>query len=173
MTATKDDASRRAARRRMAERADAARAELIVEITEAAARIAAAQLPEGGPAFRNDGVLRLLTTIARAPYCCSLSDVGRLMKISRQHAQRLAQEAELAGFVELARNHDDRRIVQLLITPRGRAEIDRANRSSKLWLAELLLGLDRTRLQIATHVVRVIRQRLVRNEQLLSNRRRR
>lgn len=157
----------------MAERADAERTELIVEIVEAAARIAAATLPDGGPAFRNDGVLRLLTTIARAPYCCSLSDIGRLLKISRQHAQRLAQEAERAGFVELARNHDDRRIVQLLITPRGRAENDRANRSSKLWLAELLLGLDRTRLQIATRVVRGIRQRLLRKEAILSARRRR
>jgi DNA-binding MarR family transcriptional regulator len=164
MTARFDDSESRSARRRKGERWDAAQADLIFEITETAARIAAARSPNGDAVVRTDAVRGLLSTIARSHYCCSLSDVGRLMKVSRQHAQRLARAAERAGVVELARNHDDRRIVQLLLTPRGRSEIDRARRDTKMWTAQLLLGLDMPRLLTATHVVRVIRQRLVRDE---------
>jgi DNA-binding MarR family transcriptional regulator len=77
---------------------------------------------------------------------------------------RLAREAERARVVELARNPDDRRIVQLLLTPRGRSAIDLAHRDQQMWTARLLLGLDLARLLTATHAVRVIRHRLVREE---------
>jgi len=89
-------------------------AELIEEIAEAAEKIAAATGPHDELVYRADPVWRLLTTIERSSYCCSLSDVARLMKISRQHAQRVGFEAAHAGLVELAPNDDDRRIVQLL-----------------------------------------------------------
>lgn len=80
-----------------------------------------------------------------------MSDVGRLLEISRQHAQRLARKAELAGAIELVRNHDDRRIVQLLLTPRGRSELKYARREEKMWIAALLLGLDMPHMATATH----------------------
>jgi DNA-binding MarR family transcriptional regulator len=163
MPARFDDSESRSARRRKGERWDAAQADLIFEITETAARIAAARGPNGDAVVRTGAVWGLLSTIARSHYCCSLSDVGRLMKVSRQRVQRLARAAERTGVVELARNHDDRRIVQLLLTRRGRSEIDAARRDAKMWTARLLLGLDMPRLMTATHVVRVIHQRLVRD----------
>jgi DNA-binding MarR family transcriptional regulator len=159
-----EESDDKARRRRMGERWDAARADLIYEITAAAAKIAAAKHPTGEPVVRTDAVSALLSTIVRSRYCCCLSDVGRLMNVSRQHAQRLAREAERARLVELARNPDDRRIVQVLLTPRGRSAIDRAQRDEKTWAATLLLGLDLPRLVAATHVVRVIRLRLAREE---------
>jgi DNA-binding MarR family transcriptional regulator len=155
----------RAERRRAADRLAAQEAELIEEIVEAAEKIAAAKIAAAmGPnhelMYRTDPVWRLLTMIERAPYCCSLSDVARLMKISRQHAQRLGFEAARAGLVELASNDHDRRIVQLLLTERGRSEILQARHHRRIWIARLLLGLDTPRLLTATRVVRVIRQRL-------------
>jgi len=97
---------------------------------------------------------------------------ARLMKISRQHAQRVGFEAAHAGLVELAPNDDDRRIVQLLLTERGRAEIARARQQRGTWIARVLLGLDIPRLLGATHVVRVIRQRLAQAERERRDRRR-
>jgi DNA-binding MarR family transcriptional regulator len=154
----------RSARRRKSDQWAATQAELIDEITGAAARIAAAKDPAGDPVFRTDAVWALLSTIDRSHYCCCLSDVGRLMMTSRQHAQRLALKAEDLGMLELARNPDDRRIVQLFLTKRGRDELAHARSQRSIWTARLLLGLDRVRLMTATHVVRVIRQRLARDE---------
>jgi DNA-binding MarR family transcriptional regulator len=154
----------RAERRRIAERQAGQEAELIDEIADAARGIAVAIGPNNEFVYRTDPVWRLLTTIEQSNYCCSLSDVGRLMKISRQHAQRLGVEAAHAGLVERAPNDDDRRIVQLLLTEGGRAEIVQARRTRSIWIARLLLGLDRTRMLAATHVVRVIRQRLAQME---------
>ena len=158
----------RAERRRAADRLAAQEAELIEEIVEAAEKIAAAKVAAAGSShelvFRTDPVWRLLTTIERSPYCCSLSDVARLVKISRQHSQRVAFDAAHAGLVELAPNDRDRRIVQLLLTERGRAAIARARHHRRIWTARLLLGLDAPRLLEATHVVRVIRQRLAQAE---------
>jgi DNA-binding MarR family transcriptional regulator len=153
-----------AERRRAAERLAAQEAELIEEIAEAAEKIAAATGSTRELVYRTDPGWKLLTTIERSQYCCSHSDVARLMKISRQYAQRLGIEASRAGFVELTPNDQDRRIVQLLLTKRGRAEIDRARRRRRIWTARLLLGLDTPRLLAATHVVRVIRQRLAQAE---------
>jgi DNA-binding MarR family transcriptional regulator len=168
VTSELNESDDKARRRRMREGWDAAQADLIYEITAAAAKIAAAKHPSGDPSgepvFRTDAVSALLSAIARSHYCCCLADVGRLMDISRQQAQRLAREAERRQLVELARNPDDRRIVQVLLTADGRSAIERARRDGKTWAATLLLGLDMPRLVTATHVVRVIRQRLARAE---------
>jgi DNA-binding MarR family transcriptional regulator len=114
--------------------------------------------------YRTDPVWKLLTTVERSQYCCSISDAARLMKISRQHAHRVAFTAARAGLVELATNEHDRRILQLLLTERGRAEIAHARHQRRIWTARLLLGLDTPRLLTATKVVRVIRQRLAQTE---------
>ena len=80
----------KAERLRMTEQHATQQAELIEEIAEAAEKIAAARSMTGDPVFRTDPVWALLKTVERAPYCCSFSDLGRLMKISRQHARRVA-----------------------------------------------------------------------------------
>jgi len=54
--------------------------------------------------------------------------------------------------------------VQLLLTPSARSQLAAARSAERLWLAELLLGLERRDMQTATHVLRVIRQRLLRND---------
>ena len=153
-----------AERRRVSERHATQQAELIEEIAEAAEKIADARGMMGDPVFRTDPVWALLKAVERAPYCCSFSDIGRLMNISRQHARRIAFMAASRGLLELAPNDHDRRILQLLLTESGRAELTRVRHHRRIWAAQLLLGLDTPRLLAATHVVRVIRQRLARAE---------
>jgi DNA-binding MarR family transcriptional regulator len=148
----------------MSERHAIRQAELIEEISEAAEKIAAARNMIGEPVFRTDPVWALLKTIERAPYCCSFADIGRLMKTSRQYAPRIGFVAASRGLVELAPNDHDRRILQLLLTQHGRDELGRVRHDRRIWTAQLLLGLDTPRLQTATHVVRVIRQRLAQAE---------
>jgi DNA-binding MarR family transcriptional regulator len=147
-------------RRRMSERLATRQSDLIEEVSEGGACFAAARNILGEPVYRNDPVWALLKTVERAPYCCSFADMGRLMKISRQHARRLGFVAAQRGLVELALNDHDRRIVQILLTKAGRGELSRVRQQRRIWAARLLLGLDTPRLLMATHVVRVIRQRL-------------
>jgi len=58
----------------------------------------------------------------------------------------------------------DRRIVQVFLTRASRAELDAARSAEKIWAACLLLGLDEHTMATTTRVLRVIRQRLLRDE---------
>ena len=69
-----------------------------------------------------------------------------------------------AGRVELLPNPDDRRILQVFLTPRGRAALAGLRTAEGIWLQMLLAGLADRRIVAVTHVLRVIRQRLQRDE---------
>jgi DNA-binding MarR family transcriptional regulator len=135
----------------------------VVEITNAARRIAEARDLFGEPVFRTDGVWRVLTTVARSSYCLAIADLGRALGVSKQVAHRLAHAAALAHVVELAPNPQDKRILQARLTPRGRAELAAAKTAEAIWLTTLLNGLGDHELAAAAHVVTVIRQRLERD----------
>lgn len=108
--------------------------------------------------------------IERSPYCLAIADLGRLLRIRRKSANDLAHMAARAGFVELAPNPDDRRILQVLLTPRGRAEPAAARSVETIWRAALLDGLADQPMATATHVVRTMRQRLERDARELAQR---
>jgi DNA-binding MarR family transcriptional regulator len=152
------------------ERRHAAARELIEEIASAARNLAAARDWAGDPVFRTDGVWRVLTTVARSPYCLAIADLARALGVRRQVAHELAHAAARAGVIELARNHQDKRILQALLTPRGRAELAAAASGESLWRATLLLGLGDHEMAAATHAVRVVRQRLERAARELARR---
>jgi hypothetical protein len=126
----------------MFERHRSEQRELIDEITSAARCIAEARDPSGQRVFRTDGVWR-----------------------------ELAHEAARRELIELATNHQDRRILQALLTARGRAELAAARSAQSIWLATLLNGLGHHELATTTHVVKVIRQRLERDARELAARR--
>lgn len=152
--------------------AQLARCELIEEVVATAEHLAAARDLDGETIVRTDPVWRLLVTLERSSYCCSISDAARLLSLSRQRAHQTARDAERARLVGLATNPDDRRIVQVLLTRSGRAELA-ATRSREVgWLNTLLNGLDDRRLAVTAHVLRVIRQRLQRTERACPPRRR-
>ena len=144
--------------------------DLIYEIATAAERLAAARDPHGEPIFRTDGVWRVLTTVARSPYCLAIAGLARALKIRRQSAHELAHAAARAGIIELVPNPQDKRILQVLLTPRGRAAIAAAHAAEAIWLATLLNGLGDHHLAATTQVVRVIRQRLERDARELARR---
>ena len=134
--------------------------DLIDEITSAARRIAEARDWNGEPLYRTDGIWRVLATVANSPYCLAIADLARALKVRKQTAHEIAHEAARAQVIELAPNPNDKRILQLLLTPRGRAELAAARTAENVWLATLLNGLDDQELKATTVVIRVIRQRL-------------
>ena len=138
--------------------------ELIEEIVWAGRCIAAARHRNGDPIAPTDAVSSLLVALERSSYCCSISDVARLLHVSRQSAHETVRKAERARLVDLLTNPDDRRILQLVLTPAGRSALKWMWMAESTWLAELLIGLDQHRRATALQVVRVIRQRLLRNE---------
>jgi DNA-binding MarR family transcriptional regulator len=141
-----------------------AEAELIQEILSAAERISLARLSTGEPIYRTDCMWKMLKAVQSSRYCCAIADVARLLHVSRQRAHQVAYEAERRGNVSLMKNPDDRRIVQIFLTPAARSDLAAARSTERRWLAELLLGLDEHRMAVATHVLRVIRLRLLRAE---------
>jgi hypothetical protein len=104
-------------RRRVAEN------ELIGEITTAARLIAGGRDWYRDPVFRTDGVWRVVTTVASSSYCLAIADLARALGVRRPVAHELAHEAARTGLIELASNPHDKRILQALLTARGRAEL--------------------------------------------------
>jgi DNA-binding MarR family transcriptional regulator len=136
--------------------------DLIYEIDRAARAIADARDLAGRPVYRTDPVWRVLSTVAHSDYCLAIADLGRAMRVRKQAAHELAHAAVRAGVVDLEPNPQDKRILQLLLTPYGRSQLAAADSAERLWLATVLNGLGDRELAATTHVVRVIRQRLER-----------
>jgi DNA-binding MarR family transcriptional regulator len=144
--------------------------ELIDEIAIAAERLASARDWHGDPVYRSDGIWRVLATVGSSPYCLAIADLARALGVRRQVAHDLAHAAERAGVVELASNPQDKRILQALLTPRGRAELAAVRTTQAIWRATVLNGLGDREMAATTHVVRVIRQRLERDARELAER---
>jgi DNA-binding MarR family transcriptional regulator len=138
--------------------------ELIHEVTATAAAIAAARDFAGEPVVRGDARWRMLCAIECSRWCLSIADLARDMRISRQAAQQLAIAGERAGDIELLYNPDDRRIRQLQLTGKGKAELERSRSRERTWVAALLNGLGRHEMRATTHILRVIRHRLLRDD---------
>jgi len=152
------------------QRRSAAESELIDEITTAARRIADARDSYGEPIFRSDRAWRVIHAVATSRYCLTITDLARALGVRKQVAHELAHAAALVGVIELAPNHQDKRILQALLTPRGRAAIAAAHAAEAVWLATLLNGLGDHHLAATTQVVKVIRQRPERDARELARR---
>ena len=137
--------------------------DLIYEITNAAQRITAARDRNGDRVYRTDGIWRVLATVASSPYCLAIADLARALGVRKQTAHQLAHAAARARVIELAPNPQDKRILQALVTPRGRAALAAARTGESGWLAALFNGLGDHELKATLRVVRVIRQRLERD----------
>lgn len=175
MSTENDDSHERQRRARslLAARARLEQVELIEEIVATAARITAARSFDGEPIVRVDAVWRLLFALERSRYCWSISDAARALRMRRQSAHETACRAEVAGLVELAHNPDDRRIVQIVLTRAGRAALATTRSIESRWRNVLLNGLEGHRLVTTVHVLRVIRERLMRDERARGERERR
>jgi len=110
----------------------------------------------------------VLATVASSPYCLAIADLGRALRVRKQTARELAHAAVRARVIELEPNPQDKRILQALLTPKGRAELAAAKIAENAWLATLLNGLGDHELKATLRVVRVIRQRLERDARELA-----
>ena len=137
--------------------------DLIDEITTAAERIAAARDWNAEPVYRTDGVWRVLATVAKSHYCLAIADVARALRVRKQVAHQLAHEAVRARVIELVPHPQDKRLLQAVVTPQGRAALAAARTAAEIWLVTLLNGLGDHDLKATLRVVRVIRQRLERD----------
>ena len=143
------------------------------EITATAEAIADARSVHGEQIIRTDAPWRVVEAVAHSHYCLAIADVARVLGVARQTAHPFVHAAARQGFLELMPNPHDRRILQLLLTPRGKAELSVANRRESSWLNALLNGLGDRDMAVATHVLRIIRQRLQRDARELARRKRR
>ena len=141
-----------------------AETELIHEIVATAERTASARGLGGERILRTDALWSLLVALERSYYCCSVSDVARLLGIRRQAAHETARRAELVGAVDLLKNPDDRRIVQIVLTRAGRSRLATARSAERSWARVLLNGLEVRQMGATAHDLRVIRHRLLRDE---------
>jgi DNA-binding MarR family transcriptional regulator len=139
-------------------------AALVDEIIATGARLSGARQEGGDSILRADAEWRLLRALERTSYRLSISDVGRELRMSRQAAHELVRSVAAKDLIELLTNPDDRRLVQVRLAPLGRAMLADWRAGEALWVITLLNGLDRRTIRATTHILYVIRQRLVRNE---------
>lgn len=110
---------------------------------------------------------RLLRAIEHCGGAPTFTDLGRLLRMSRQAARGHALAAERAGVVELFQAPEDRRAWQVALTPSGRRALEQHRIPQFAWIATLLNGLEPSKMRSTQYVLRVIRLRLERYEREL------
>ena len=126
------------------------------EIIRAADCLRDADAFDGASALQLGPRWRLLRAIERCGGAPTFSDLGRLLDMSRQGAREQALEAAETGVVELFPAHDDRRALQVMLTPAGRRALEAQRMPDSVWLFTLLNGLDPAAMRGTEHVLRVI-----------------
>ena len=132
------------------------------EILAVADSLRDARSLDGEPALHLGPRWRLLRAIERCGGAPTFSDLGRLLGMSRQAARELALKTARQRLVELFPAHDDRRALQVMLTPRGRTELEAQRMPKVAWLLTLLN--EPPAMRATNHVLRVIRLRLERYE---------
>jgi DNA-binding MarR family transcriptional regulator len=132
------------------------------EIVRTADCLQEAKAFDGEPALFFGARWRLLRAIERSGGAPTFSDCARSLRISRQAARELAIKAARGGVVELLTAPDDRRVIQVALTPAGRRMLERQRMPQFSWVFTLLNGLDDDAMRETHHVLEVIRRRLER-----------
>ena len=134
----------------------------LYEIVRTAEALKEAKALDGEPALYFGARWRLLRAIERCGGAPTFSHLGRVLRISRQAARELAVNSAAAGVVELFPAPDDRRALQVALTPAGRRELERQRMPQFSWTFTLLNGLEEQAMRETNHVLDVIRRRLER-----------
>jgi DNA-binding MarR family transcriptional regulator len=129
-------------------------------IVDTANRVRAARDFSGSPALRFDRGWALLQAIERCGGCPSIADVARLLRMTRQSAGELVRRAERTGAVELFAHPQDRRVIQVALSPLGRQTLETYRYPDIGWIFTLLNGLEAPRMRSTAHVLHVIARRL-------------
>ena len=113
------------------------------EIVRVADCLREARAFDGEPALHFGARWQLLRAIERCGGAPTFADLARLLKMSRQAAREQALKTAEAGFVELFVAPDDRRLLQVALTPAGRRELERQRMPDFGWVFTLLKGSSR------------------------------
>lgn len=94
----------------------------------------------------------------------TVAQIGRAMGLTRQAVQRVVNELEADGIVELVDNPEHRRARLVRLTPEGRNRLDEATRRQAGWVNRLSRGVHPDTAQRALELVSLLRQRLEHDE---------
>jgi DNA-binding MarR family transcriptional regulator len=97
----------------------------LYEIVRTADALKEARAFDSDPALYFGARWRVLRAIERHGGAPTFAGLARSLGISRQAARELAVKASNAGVVELLTRPDDRRALQVALTPAGRRELER------------------------------------------------
>lgn len=150
----------RARRRALFRRHHVAATAFLHEILLTAEALERARNLDGEPAMHLDPQSRVLRAIERCGGAPTFTDLGRLLRISRQAAREHALAAVKTGVVELYQAPNDRRAWQVALTPAGRRQLEQQRMPQFAWLGTLLSGLKPEAMRSTEHVLHVIRLRL-------------
>ena len=134
----------------------------LYDIVATAERLKSARAFDGSTPLRFDRNYELLLAIERCGGCPSFSDLARLIRVTRQSARKLILAAEQFGLVELFPDPDDRRVLQVAMTPSGRRVLEAGKLPDSGWVFTLLSGLEPATMRATGNALRAIRQRLER-----------
>jgi len=105
---------------------------------------------------------KALAVIARTSFTLSISQLARQLRRSRQSVHTLALSLEKAGWIRFLPNRDDRRLLQMEITPRGRILLTAAEERFNAWLLTMAYDLDDRELRALVGTLRSVRARFAR-----------
>ena len=106
---------------------------------------------------------KALATIERSSWMLSISDLARRLRIARQSAHALVANLDRRGLVRLSPNPEDRRLIQIEITPNGKEALHAAELRLHQWLQIMTVDLDDRELCRLIQTLRAIRARIARS----------
>jgi DNA-binding MarR family transcriptional regulator len=107
---------------------------------------------------------QVLGAVAAAPIPLSVARIARLMGLTRQAVQRLANDMERDGLLRFAVNPHHQRAKLVVMTSRGQAAYGAAMKHQRPWAQALTQGLTAQQIASATVILTRLRQRLERDE---------
>jgi DNA-binding MarR family transcriptional regulator len=105
---------------------------------------------------------KALAVIDRSSFTLSISDLARHLRRSRQSVHPLALSLEKAGWVRFLLNRDDRRLLQMEITSRGKSVLSAAEDRFNAWLLTMAYDLEDRELRALVSTLRAVRERIAR-----------
>ena len=163
----------RVARRQRAGRSERVEATAFLQaIVDAGDRLREARAFDGSLALPLDARSNLLRAIERCGGAPSFADLARLLQVSPPSARNRALAAAAAGVVELLPCPQDRRLIQVALTPTGRRLLEARRMPPVDWVFTLLNGLAPATMASCEHVMRVLAARLERYEKQMRRARR-
>jgi DNA-binding MarR family transcriptional regulator len=105
---------------------------------------------------------RALAAIDRSSRTLSISDLARQLRHSRQAAHALALGLERAGWIRFLPNRDDRRLLQMEMTPQGKFILSVTENRMNGWLLAMSSDLGDRELRELVYTLRAVRERVAR-----------